>query len=58
MQKEYKKVATIPSDEKIVSTTVFGGGYYWNWKYPFKHFKQPKYLVATEKAIYQLEIKE
>lgn len=54
MKKEYIKIATIPQDEKIVSTTTYGGGYYWSWVFPFKHYKAPRYLVATEKAIYEI----
>lgn len=32
----------------------YGGFGYWDFKYPFKHYKEPRYLVATEKAIYEI----
>jgi hypothetical protein len=54
MKKEYIKVASIPDGERIVSTTIYGGGYYWNWVYPFKHYKSPSFIVATDIAIYKL----
>ena len=54
MKKEYIKIATIPEGEKIVSTTTYGGGIYWDFKFPFKHYKEPRYLVATENAIYEI----
>ena len=54
MIKEYIKIASISEGEKIVSTTQYGGGYYWSFKYPFKHYKQPRFLVATENAIYEI----
>lgn len=55
MKKQYIKVATIPKGEEIVDAITYGGGYYWNYKFPFRHYKEPKYLVATKKAIYQLD---
>lgn len=55
MKNEYIKIASIPEGEKIVAMTTYGGFFYWNWKYPFRHFKESRYLVATEKAIYQIE---
>lgn len=56
MKSEYAKLASIPEDEKVVSAITYGGFYYWDLKYPFRHYKEPRYLVATEKAIYQLQI--
>ena len=56
MKKEYTKVASIPDGEKIVSTVTWGGWHYWSMKYPFQHYKQPRYLVATDKAIYEITI--
>lgn len=56
MKKEYTKIASIPDGEKIISMTQYGGGHYWDLKYPFRHHREPRYLVATEKAIYQIEI--
>lgn len=49
-----KQLMTIPKDEEIVSTTVYGGGHYWSLKYPFKHYKKPRYLIATKNAVYEL----
>ena len=54
MKKEYTKIATIPEGEKVVSMIEYGGFSYWDFKYPFKHYKEPRYLVATEKAIYEI----
>lgn len=54
MKKEYIKIASIPSDKKIVATTTFGGHNYWNFKYPFHHYKEPRFFVATEDAIYEI----
>jgi len=54
MNKTYTQIATIPPEEKIVSTTVFGGHSYWSWEYPFYHKTKERYLVATEKAIYEI----
>lgn len=58
MKKEYMKIASIPEDEHIVSMIQYGGGYRWNFKYPFKHYVEPRYIVATNKAIYQITIAE
>lgn len=57
MEKEYIKMASVPEDEHIVAMTQYGGFYYWNFKYPFKHYKEPRYLVATQKSIYEIHIK-
>ncbi len=57
MQKEYVRLASVPEDEHIVAMTQYGGFYYWNFKYPFKHYKEPRYLVATQKSIYEIHIK-
>jgi hypothetical protein len=54
MNKEYLKIASVPKDEKIVACISYGGFYYWSWKYPFYHYKEHRYLVATEKAIYEI----
>jgi len=56
MKREYIKIAIIPEDEKIVSMIQYGGFYHWNFKYPFRHFTEPRYLIATEKAIYELTV--
>lgn len=56
MRKEYIKIASIPDDEKIVAMTQYGGFFYWNWSYPFRHYKKPRYVVATEKAVYQIDV--
>jgi hypothetical protein len=47
----------VPEGEEIVSTTTFGGYYRWDGKFPFRHYVQPRYLIATRDAIYQLAIK-
>lgn len=57
MQREYIKIASIPESEEIISVTTFGGYFRYDFKYPFRHYVEPRYLVATKKAIYQLEIK-
>ena len=54
MTKEYIKIASVPKDERIVSTTMYGGYSYWDFRFPFKHYKTPRFLVATEKAIYEV----
>ena len=54
MEKKYIQIAEIPNGEKIVSAITYGGGWNWNWKYPFIHYQEPRYLVATEKAIYEV----
>jgi hypothetical protein len=56
MEKEYIKIASLPDGEEIVSTTTFGGRFYWNFKFPFRHYREPKYFVATRNAIYTVEI--
>lgn len=56
MNKEYIKIASIPENEEIVSTTMFSGRIYWNFKFPFRHYKEPRYFVATKNAIYTIEI--
>lgn len=52
--KEYRVIAEMPKNEKVVSTTQYGGFNYWNAKFPFHHYKEPRFLVATESAIYEI----
>lgn len=33
--------------------TRLGGYYYWNWKFPFRHFKKERLLITTENHIYE-----
>lgn len=54
--KEYKRILEIPEDEKVVSVIRYGGGYRWDFKYPFRHYVEPRYIIATEKSIYQMEV--
>lgn len=56
MNKEYIKIASIPDGEEIVTTTTFGGRYYWDSKFPFRHYREPKYFIATKNAIYTIEL--
>lgn len=55
MKMEYTKIASIPQDEEIVSMIQNGGYFYWDFKYPFRHYKEATYLIATKKAIYEIK---
>ncbi len=48
----WKQTLEIPKEEKIVSTITYGGYYYWDFKFPFRHYKEPRLYIATETAIY------
>lgn len=54
MKKEYRKLMTISEGEKIITCSTYGGFFYWSLKFPFRHYKKPRYLVATENAIYEI----
>ncbi len=54
MKKEYTKIASIAPEEKIVAMISIGGYWYWNWKYPFRHYKDFRFMVATEKGVYEI----
>ncbi len=54
MENRYTKLASIPDDEKIVAVTRMWGGFYWDFKYPFRHLKEERYFIATEKCVYEL----
>jgi hypothetical protein len=58
MKKEYTRIASVPTDEKIVSTVTLGGHYYWSFKFPFRHYKKPLLYVATQNAIYIIDLIE
>lgn len=48
----WKKTVSMPREEKVVSTVTYGGYYYWDFNFPFRHYKEPMLYVATETAIY------
>jgi hypothetical protein len=52
----YLHVFESPNGEKIVSMIEYGGHYRWDFKFPFRHYVEPRRFIATEKAIYQLII--
>ena len=51
----WKKSVSMPKEEKVVSTVAYGGYYYWDFEFPFRHYKEPKLYIATETAIYTYE---
>jgi len=53
--RKFTTIVSLPK-EKIVSMVSFGGGDYWDWKFPFRHYRTTSYIVATENGIYKLEI--
>lgn len=42
-------------NQKIVSMVKVGGFNYWDWKFPFIHYKEEELLIATEDKIYKEE---
>lgn len=50
-------LAKMPEGETIVSTTTFGGYFRYDFKYPFRHYVEPRYFIATKDSIYQLTVK-
>lgn len=45
----------LPKDIDIVAAVKLGGYYYWNWKFPFRHFKKEEIRVFTKNGIYTLK---
>jgi hypothetical protein len=54
MKYNHIQIAKPKDEEAVIATTVFQGSYYWNFKYPFRHYKEPRLFYATSKAVYEI----
>jgi len=44
----------MPKDAtEVKSVTRIGGYYYWNWKFPFRHFEKERLLIVSKNCIYE-----
>ena len=48
------KKTKLPVGIEVTGVVKLGGYYYWNWKFPFRHFKKEEVRVFTKNAIYDL----
>ena len=48
----------LPKGAKEIKGIIRVGGYwYWNWKFPFRHFKKERSIICTSNRIYYYQIK-
>ena len=43
--------------EEIHSITKVGGYYYWDWSFPFRHFRKEELYIATGTTLLRLKVK-
>lgn len=56
--KKYKIKTVTTEKNPLIIIQKLGGYHYWNWKFPFRHFREETLYAATKTSIYKLKIDE
>lgn len=49
----YKELIKFDEENEITTMVKCGGYNYWDWKFPFIHYKEEELFISTRKKIYK-----